>query len=437
MNYQHSSHGEEAKKPNSLFKALRKHSVGFSTGILVGILFQSTVLFQRASMDNLPATIDMTSLGTTTASVCKVCEEDRYWYQRNRVPFRGPLKAKPLEQFEKCLPITMRYMFTLNGTIGVGAKPPSDEGKHPQLVGVSAKQVYAPLNAEKSHLFFKRYQGRMVWSKELVDFLISEVAAGKDISCADYPKSALDVQWALELLGVGVNDRLLVGGSISPWVEAVALHLQTGEVTTVDYSEPYCINCHPRLRTIHMDKLMQKTSRAGFDYIVSYSSIEHDGLGRYGDPLDPYGDEHAMNEFWTLLREGGILLLAVPLWEEDRLFSLLARVYGPVRLPWLIKGWEYLGSVNQEVWSDRVPLKTGDWGWHPIIALRKTTTPSSECTLNCSNSNVEKVLGFHSCRPTGGCGNLRRHWPKLESFVEGNLQIPTKDDNTVLLTQQK
>lgn len=87
----------------------------------------------------------------------------------------------------------------------------------------------------------------VVWSKELLNFLISEVAAGKDISCKDYPESALDVQYALELLGVGQQDRLLVGGSISPWVEAVALHLGVGEVTTVDYSVPQCDNCHPRL----------------------------------------------------------------------------------------------------------------------------------------------------------------------------------------------
>jgi len=27
-----------------------------------------------------------------------------------------------------------------------------------------------------------------------------------------------------------------------------------------------------------------------FDMVFSFSSIEHDGLGRYGDPLNPNGD---------------------------------------------------------------------------------------------------------------------------------------------------
>lgn len=430
MNIQHSSRRDKSKQQSCLIKAIRSNGFVFATGLLVGVLFQSTFILKLASI----ATTTQPNLSVP----CKVCEEDTYWYHRKRIPFRGPFKAKAFEQYEFCMPTTMRYQFTLNGTIGLLGQPPSDEGKYPVPFGISDRQIYAPLANEQKHLFGQKFQERMVWTSELLEFLISEVASGKDISCADYPKSALDVRWALELLGVGPQDRLLVGGSISPWVEAVALHLQTGEVTTVDYSEPHCVKCHPRLQTIHMEMLMQKTSRAGFDYIVSYSSIEHDGLGRYGDPLDPYGDEHAMNEFWSLLREGGILLLAVPLWEVDQLVHLLARAYGPLRLPWLIKGWEYLGSVNKEVWSDRVPLKSGDWGWHPIIALRKTSSKDSNCTLDCSNSNMNKVLGHNSCLPSHGCGDLRRHWPKLDSFnADGDqpLQTSRGGGNTVFLSR--
>ena len=34
------------------------------------------------------------------------------------------------------------------------------------------------------------------------------------------------------------------------------------------------------------------------DVIVSFSSLEHDGQGRYGDPLDPDGDLVAMKELY-------------------------------------------------------------------------------------------------------------------------------------------
>ena len=357
---------------------------------------------------------------------CKVCDEDKYRYMRKRVPFVGPLGGDWFHQYDNCVPSKMRYQFTFNGTIGVDSRPPSDEGKPPpedarwRVYG--GAQIYTPLNT-RPDLWGATNNSRVVWSKELLDFLISEISSGKDISCDDYPKSALDVGLALELLGVGPDDRLLVAGSISPWVEAVALHANTGEVTTIDYSEPYCDDCHPRLRTMNMDTSMRRSTPAGYSHIVSYSSIEHDGLGRYGDPLDPYGDQHAMNEFWSLLKVDGILLLAVPLWPRDRLAQLLARLYGPIRLPWLISGWEYLGCVNRGVWSTRVPFRANDWGWHPIIALRKTsdiqpTDSSSVCTLDCAYSGAVKnrLLGYESCGPSANCGNLSHHWPHLAKY---------------------
>lgn len=40
--------------------------------------------------------------------------------------------------------------------------------------------------------------------------------------------------------------------------------------------------------------------------------IEHVGLGRYGDPLDPRGDEQAARELQRVLAHGGTLLMVVP-----------------------------------------------------------------------------------------------------------------------------
>jgi hypothetical protein len=153
--------------------------------------------------------------------------------------------------------------------------------------------------------------------------------------------------------------------------------------------------------------------------------------GSIGDPLDPYGDQHAMNEFWSLLKVDGILLLAIPFWPNDQLSHLLARLYGPIRSPWLTQGWECLGCVNRVAWTTRVSLK-GDWGWHLIIALRKTSDVqacSSTCTLNCSDASTtctlncsdaslmkNKLLTFDACRASSGCRDLNRHWTRLVEF---------------------
>jgi predicted SAM-dependent methyltransferase len=41
--------------------------------------------------------------------------------------------------------------------------------------------------------------------------------------------------------------------------------------------------------------------------------VEHVGLGRYGDPLNVWGDQQAANELSRVLAPGGNLLIVVPL----------------------------------------------------------------------------------------------------------------------------
>lgn len=42
------------------------------------------------------------------------------------------------------------------------------------------------------------------------------------------------------------------------------------------------------------------------------STIEHVGLGRYGDPIDPWGDIKMAANLRRLLRSGGIMLPSFP-----------------------------------------------------------------------------------------------------------------------------
>jgi SAM-dependent methyltransferase len=67
---------------------------------------------------------------------------------------------------------------------------------------------------------------------------------------------------------------------------------------------------------------------ASFDAVVSLSSVEHCGLGRYGDPLDPDGDVRAAAEMRRVLRPGGVLVLTTPLTRGVRTVAFNAhRIY--------------------------------------------------------------------------------------------------------------
>jgi hypothetical protein len=62
--------------------------------------------------------------------------------------------------------------------------------------------------------------------------------------------------------------------------------------------------------------------------ISALHSIEHFGLGRYGDPVDPEACFRAMRSLARVLRKGGRLYLSVPIGVE-RLYFNAHRVFSP------------------------------------------------------------------------------------------------------------
>ncbi|GJP48458.1 hypothetical protein CLOM_g7737 [Closterium sp. NIES-68] len=133
------------------------------------------------------------------------------------------------------------------------------------------------------------------------------------------------------------NKSVLVVGSQWPWVEAICLGFDADAITTVDFNRP--VASHPKLRQLVVGEL--EGSSEMWDVAVSYSSLEHDGLGRYGDPINPYGDLQRMQKIKGLLRPGGLLFLGVPVGNDTLVYNA-HRIYGPLRMPLLLAGWRLL-----------------------------------------------------------------------------------------------
>lgn len=56
-------------------------------------------------------------------------------------------------------------------------------------------------------------------------------------------------------------------------------------------------------------------------------TLEHIGLGRYGDPIDPNGDRTAMKELARVVAPGGSLLIALPMGKDMRIQFNAHRIY--------------------------------------------------------------------------------------------------------------
>ncbi|CAK5100450.1 unnamed protein product [Meloidogyne enterolobii] len=74
-----------------------------------------------------------------------------------------------------------------------------------------------------------------------------------------------------------------------------------------------------------------------FDFVASFSSIEHSGLGRYDDPIDPIGDIREMQKISCILKPGGLFFLGIPVGLDDVGVNC-HRTYGRIRLPLMFAG---------------------------------------------------------------------------------------------------
>ena len=85
----------------------------------------------------------------------------------------------------------------------------------------------------------------------------------------------------------------------TPWLEATILEAGASRVTTLEYIK--IKSQHPKVKTVLPADFMARFSNGSlekFDFAVSFSSLEHSGLGRYSDGLNPYGDLIAMARIW-------------------------------------------------------------------------------------------------------------------------------------------
>jgi hypothetical protein len=55
-------------------------------------------------------------------------------------------------------------------------------------------------------------------------------------------------------------------------------------------------------------------------------TVEHVGLGRYGDPIDPFGDVKSIKELQRVLAIGGSLMFVVPVGKQRTMFNAM-RIY--------------------------------------------------------------------------------------------------------------
>ena len=138
-------------------------------------------------------------------------------------------------------------------------------------------------------------------------------------------------------------------------------------VTTLEYHR--IISHVPNLYSLHPSEVGDRyTAGLRFDFIFTFSSLEHNGLGRWGDPINPSGDLEDFARCHCLLKDDGILFLGIPVGRDEVVWNA-HRIYGRFRLSLALQNWKLLDIIGPTKWNkleDRA-----DWADQPIFVLQK------------------------------------------------------------------
>ena len=151
--------------------------------------------------------------------------------------------------------------------------------------------------------------------------------------------------------------KVAVFGSLDPYFENVALYLGAIKVTTFEYNHLTFGDINDEDNDVlevvtgdRYDALLRAAREGGqgnadysrfrghFDIVLSFSSFDHSGLGRYGDEIDGGADLAAMSFAGKVTKTGGHLFLTLPVGPDVTVWNLQRR-YGSKRLPLMLRSF--------------------------------------------------------------------------------------------------
>jgi len=135
-------------------------------------------------------------------------------------------------------------------------------------------------------------------------------------------------------------------------------------ITGLDFrSYPFT---HPNFLFIQADILSWEPPEEKYDCVISISTIEHVGLGGYGDPVFEDGDKIAVQKLFTAIKKGGRLIITVPfgkftiernmrIYNHEKLLQLIPNIevarffFKPKRRgEWCETNWAQINNLEYE-----------------------------------------------------------------------------------------
>ena len=139
------------------------------------------------------------------------------------------------------------------------------------------------------------------------------------------------------------------------------------------------ISSHHQLAALTPERFAKQWLEGDFhevDFVFTFSSLEHNGLGRYGEPLDAAGDLKDAELLSCVIKQGGLLYFGVPVGPDAIVFNV-HRIYGPMRLPMLTANFRVLNVLcpGSETFNDVMGHEVGAVEHATIVVQNMRTAP--------------------------------------------------------------
>lgn len=121
-----------------------------------------------------------------------------------------------------------------------------------------------------------------------------------------------------------------VGSRLDGFVAHVAAFR---EIELMDI-RPLAKSAHPRITFLQGDLMCHDPRLDGMaDSVSSLHALEHFGLGRYGDNIDPFGHVTGFRNLARMVAPGGTLYIGLPIGSATEVFFNAHRVFDPTEIP--------------------------------------------------------------------------------------------------------
>lgn len=188
---------------------------------------------------------------------------------------------------------------------------------------IKDKKTYNKLNKSSLFLYCKQYENKRLYDRY------------DNAGSLDEHYFLQDLYFAKKIIQKNIKNHHDVGSRIDGFLAHL---LSAGiNVNMIDIRPlPYDV---PGLSFVEGNATkMDLIDDGSIESLSSLHAIEHFGLGRYGDPIDPNGWKKALCEYTRVLKKGGTLFLSVPIGKNNKLCFNAHRVFKPATIVKACKG---------------------------------------------------------------------------------------------------